>query len=55
MLMGRTDAYYTKEQAERVLELLASQDKQLIWYDAGHRLPEEYAAEATAWFRRHLK
>jgi dienelactone hydrolase len=54
LLMGRTDAYYTTAQAERVLELLASRDKKLVWYDAGHRLPEEYAGEAVAWFRQHL-
>jgi dienelactone hydrolase len=54
LLMGRTDTYYTQAQAERVLELLASTHKQLIWYDTGHRLPEAYAGAATAWFRQHL-
>lgn len=55
LLMGRTDAYYTQAQAERVFELIASRDKQLVWYDVGHRLPEAYAAAATAWFRRYLQ
>ncbi|MGQ0563327.1 MAG: dienelactone hydrolase family protein [Gemmatimonadota bacterium] len=55
MLMGRSDAYYTEEQAERVLELIGSRDKQLVWYDTGHRLPEDYAGAAAAWFERYLQ
>lgn len=54
MLAGSADSWYTREQAEKVLASLGSKDKRLIWYDVGHRLPEDYAGAATAWFRRHL-
>lgn len=54
MLAGRSDAYYTQPQTERTHSLLASNKKELIWYDVGHRLPEVYAADAVRWFRAHL-
>jgi dienelactone hydrolase len=55
MLMGRTDPFYTALQTERLLESIPAKDKQLIWYDVGHRLPEDYAAAALQWFQRHLR
>ena len=54
MLMGRSDRYYSREQAEQALGLIATPDKRLIWYDTGHRLPEDYARASVAWFRQHL-
>jgi hypothetical protein len=54
MLMGRTDAWYTQAQAEQIFGLIPTQ-KDLIWYDVGHRLPEHYAGAAVTWFRRHLR
>jgi hypothetical protein len=53
MLMGRTDAHYTQPQAERMFALIPTQ-KDLVWYDVAHRLPEQYVAPAVAWFRRYL-
>ena len=55
MLAGRTDAFYTAEQTERVLAMIGSPDKEIIWYDTGHRLPEAYASAAAGWFRKHLR
>lgn len=55
MLAGRTDGWYTADQTENALGLIGSTDKQLVWYDVGHRLPEEYAGAAAAWFRRYLR
>ena len=55
MLMGRRDSYYTSEQVAQVYASLASRHKEVVWYDVGHRLPEEYAAAAADWFRRHLE
>ncbi|MEP6494965.1 MAG: dienelactone hydrolase family protein [bacterium] len=55
MLAGSKDTWYTRDQTERVLAMVGSKDKQLVWYDVGHRLPEEYAGAATTWFRRHLR
>lgn len=55
MLMARQDTWYTREQGETVFSLVGSKEKQLVWYDVGHRLPEEYAGAAVAWFRQYLR
>lgn len=55
MLMGRTDGWYTRELAEKVFGMVGSNDKRLVWYDVGHRLPEDYAGAAVAWFRQYLR
>ena len=54
MMMGREDKLYTEEQGNRLFELIDSNDKNIIWYDSGHRLPVEYVDEAAAWFKEHL-
>jgi dienelactone hydrolase len=54
MLMGRQDSYYTAQHVDDVYRSLGSKSKHLIWYDVGHRLPEDYASAAADWFRRHL-
>jgi dienelactone hydrolase len=54
MLMGRTDGYYTRAQADQIFELIPT-TKDSVWYDAGHRLPAEYAAAATRWLLRFVK
>lgn len=55
LLAGRTDGWYTQPQVERALAALASREKDLVWYDVGHRLPESYAGAAARWFRGHLR
>lgn len=52
MLAGSRDAWYTREQVEAAFAAVATTDKKLVWYDVGHRMPEEYAGEATRWFAR---
>ena len=54
MIAGRTDAWYTRDQVDRAFASIATKDKKLVWYDVGHRVPEEYAGEATRWFARVL-
>jgi dienelactone hydrolase len=54
MLMGRQDSYYTAAHVDQVFGLLGSKAKHVVWYDVGHRLPEDYASAAADWFRRHL-
>jgi dienelactone hydrolase len=54
MLAGTQDAWYTHDQAEKVFATIASKEKQIVWYDVGHRVPEEYAGAAANWFRHHL-
>jgi dienelactone hydrolase len=55
MLMGRTDPSYSAAEAELLLEMIEGRPKQLLFYDSGHRLPEEYVARARQWFEDHLK
>ncbi len=55
MLMGRTDKYYTVEEAEQLFNSIKSHRKELVFYEAGHRLPAEYASRAADWFRKYLK
>ena len=55
MLMGTKDSWYTKSEAESTEAELQSQQKQLVWYETGHRMPEEYAGAAVAWFRKYLR
>jgi dienelactone hydrolase len=55
MLAGRKDSWYTEAQVEQTRNALGSKEKQLVWYDVGHRLPPEYAGAAVAWFRKYLR
>ena len=55
MLAGTQDTWYTRDQAEKVFATIVSKEKQIVWYDAGHRLPEEYAGAAATWFRHHFQ
>lgn len=54
VMAGTSDAWYTREQVEQTYRMVAAADKRLIWYEVGHRVPEEYAGDATRWFRRVL-
>jgi dienelactone hydrolase len=54
MQMGRTDGFYNEADAQRVHELIPGSPRELVWFEAGHRPPPEYAAGATRWFRTHL-
>ena len=55
MLMGRTDEYYTVDEARQLFETIASPRKELVFYDSGHRMPAEYAAKAVGWLVQYLK
>jgi dienelactone hydrolase len=54
-LMGRTDELYSQADAEAIRDRLASPEKPLEWFDAGHRLPPEYVPRAVGWLKDHLK
>lgn len=54
MLMGRSDQAYSVSEAEQLRDLIDGSSKKLIWYESGHRLPDEYIADALDWFQRHL-
>jgi len=55
MLMGRTDDYYSVDEARQLFESIASPKKELVFYDSGHRMPPEYAAKAVSWLIQYLK
>jgi dienelactone hydrolase len=52
--MGRTDPFYTVEDARQLYSAIPSARKELVLYDAGHQLPPEYAPKAVEWLRDHL-
>ena len=54
MCMGKEDGFYTHEKAERIHELIPSEEKSLIWYEAGHKLPVDWVADALSWIEDHL-
>jgi dienelactone hydrolase len=54
MMMGRSDKNLPVEAAERLYSLLKGRSTNLIFYDSGHRLPNEYINESLQWFRRFL-
>lgn len=55
MLMGRMDGLYGEADARGLFERVASPDKALEWYEAGHRLPVDYVARSVAWLKERLK
>lgn len=55
MLMGRSDEYYTVDEARQLFETIASPRKELVFYESGHRMPPDYAAKAVSWLMQYLK
>lgn len=56
MLMGRKDSFnYSVAEAQALFDLVQGNSKELIFFDSGHRLPEEYADNVLDWFVSHLK
>ena len=54
MLMGREDSMCRVEHAEQLLAFIPGNRKQLIFFDAGHKLPTDYVPAAEAWLGRHI-
>jgi len=55
IMMGRTDPFYTVEEARQFYERIESEAKEIVWYDSGHLLPMEHIGKAIEWFEEHLK
>ena len=55
MLMGRIDPMCHQQHARQLRDLIPGSQKNLILYDAGHKLPTEYVTDALAWFEEYLK
>lgn len=54
MIHGRHDRTVTPAQAQRLFDA-AGEPKEIRWYDAGHRLPEEAIAGAVGWLAERLE
>jgi dienelactone hydrolase len=54
MFAATNDGWYTREQVDRAFAGIAARQKQLVWYEGGHRPPPEYAIAAAQWFRQHI-
>jgi len=52
MFAATNDSWYTRDQVAAAFGSIASKDKQLVWYEGGHRPPPEYAGAAVQLFRR---
>jgi len=55
MLMGRKDSYYTIDEAQQLFDLVDSPTKELVFYDSGHILPDDFVTKAVECFLQHLK
>lgn len=55
MLMGRCDPNYTVEQAQQFHDLIPGAQKELVFYDCGHRLSPEYIPKTVKWFVKHSR
>lgn len=55
LMTGRTDWHSSPEDAQTLLALIGNDDRKLTLYDSGHRLPDEWAAEALDWLLERLR
>jgi uncharacterized protein len=53
MVHGKKDRTVVPDQARRLFEA-ANEPKELRWYDAGHYLPDDAAADAAQWLEEKL-
>jgi len=54
MMMGKKDPILPLDAAERLYRLIEKPSTNLILYDSGHRLPDDYIGESLSWFKLHL-
>lgn len=54
MVMGQTDEMCSAEKAREVFAMLETTTKELVFFDAGHKLPPDYVPIAVGWIVKHL-
>ncbi len=54
VLAGRRDPLYVDREVRELLEQVPSTHKEVIFYDSGHRLPQQYVDDAAGWVERYL-
>ncbi len=56
MLMGERDTRnYSKNEARQLYEMIKSNDKLLVFFESGHKLPGEWTEKASEWITQNLK
>ena len=55
LLMGEKDWFASKEEVNGFMEQVATSDKELKFFDAGHILPNEYKSDVIRWISAHNK
>lgn len=55
LICGREDPMCSVEHAEAVYQLIDGGEKELEFFEGGHRLPVDYAARAVEWIRGKLE
>ncbi len=54
-LIGKSDPFSPKEEANEFIANMHIDDKDIVLFDSGHRLPDEFMREATRWITAHNK
>jgi len=54
MILGRHDTMCPVETAQALFDLIPSGRKQLLFLDAGHRLPPDYVPQAVTWITANM-
>lgn len=52
--IGTEDEMATRADAEQLLALIGSAQRELRWYDGGHSLPVAYVPDAVAWLQQYV-
>ncbi|HTM53343.1 MAG TPA: alpha/beta fold hydrolase [Pirellulales bacterium] len=53
-ILGRTDTMCSVEHAQALQTLLPRESSDQEFFDAGHKLPRDYAPRAVEWIKKHL-
>ncbi len=54
LAMGKQDTLFTKAEAEYLLDLISSPDKEIRWYDYDHYMKEAFVEDALQWLKDNL-
>jgi dienelactone hydrolase len=55
MIMGRSDPFYTVAEAQELYRFVASERKELAFYDGGHQMLDSEVPRVVAWLTKYLK
>ena len=55
MLMGNQDIAYSMADAKEMYDMIPIKNKNMIWFNSGHRLPVDYIKTSIEWLNKYLK